>query len=223
MSQSDSRVRVFWSIERETFLSGISIQYVSISITFPWRFINKRKQHVLDRLSCSRIIYASCANFSLLFLRGKFRRSYLVRGWILCTLERFIAPIGGALALETAKSWDPWDKAASIRGERREIEENEHVGEGWRALQDVSKVKLKVSCSLSLCVACICMTIVHPRVRARLWLAISFDLGPWSLRFGFAKWSLILRDGCAIVEITSKSYKSFATPCQSSRPDNVTL
>lgn len=35
---------------------------------------------------------------------------------------------------------------------RRGIEKNEHVGEGWRALQDVSKVKLKASCSLSLCI-----------------------------------------------------------------------
>lgn len=52
------------------------------------------------------------------------------------------------------------DKAAFTHEER--IEENEHVGEGWRALQDVSKVKLKASRSLSLCDACICMTIVRP-------------------------------------------------------------
>jgi len=52
------------------------------------------------------------------------------------------------------------DKTASTHEER--IEESEHVGEGYRALQDVSKVKPKASYSLSLCSACICMTIVRP-------------------------------------------------------------
>jgi len=46
----------------------------------------------------------------------------------------------------------------------RGIEKNEHVGEGWRALQDVSKVKLKAPRLFVRCVrrAYICMTIVRP-------------------------------------------------------------
>lgn len=74
----------------------------------------------------------------------------------LLTSVHFIAPIDeGSEVLRSAIKLRPHQK-------KRGIEGDEHVGEGWRALQDVSKVKLKVSCSLSLCGACICMAIVRP-------------------------------------------------------------
>lgn len=81
------------------------------------------------------------------------------------------------------------DKAASTHVER--IEESEHVGEGWRALQDVSKVKLKASYSFSLCSACIYAWPLSALIRARSWFTISFDPGPWSLQFGSAKRSCV--------------------------------
>lgn len=58
----------------------------------------------------------------------------------LLTSVHFITPIdGGGEVLRSAIKLRP-------HKEKCRIEENEHVGEGWRALQDVSKVKLKVSC-----------------------------------------------------------------------------
>lgn len=75
----------------------------------------------------------------------------------LLTSVHFIALIdGGGEVLRSVIKMRPHE-------EKRGIEGGEHVGEGWRALQDVSKVKLKVSCSLSLCDGtCICMAIVRP-------------------------------------------------------------
>jgi len=84
----------------------------------------------------------------------------------------FIAPIdGGGEVLRSAIKLRPHE-------EKRGIEGGEHVGEGWRALQDVSKVKLKVSCSLSLCDACICMAIVRPHTSSIIAYDKFFDPGP---------------------------------------------
>jgi len=62
----------------------------------------------------------------------------------------FITPIDeGGEVLRSAIRLRPHE-------EKRGIEGDEHVGEGWRALQDVSKVKLKVLC-ISFVVWCMYM------------------------------------------------------------------
>lgn len=81
------------------------------------------------------------------------------------------------------------------------------MGEGWRALQDVSKVKLKVLCSLSLCGACICMAIVRPHMGSII--AISLDLNLWSLQFGSTMRLWILKDRDVITEMTVRNETCF--------------
>lgn len=88
------------------------------------------------------------------------------------------------------------------------MEGHEHVGEGWRALQDMSKVKLKVSCSLSLCDACICMTIVRPhtssiaaRDKPRFRSLESLQFGSAKRSLGPRRWRRYYGDGSQEVKL----------------------
>lgn len=113
---------------------------------------NNRRQstiiiHLITAIQNSRYVSTFFSNFFEVETHGRAN---------LFTSVHFIAPIDGdGEVLRSEIKLRPHE-------EKRGIEGDEHVGEGWRALQDVSKVKLKVSYSLSLCDACICMAIVRP-------------------------------------------------------------